>query len=156
MQYYLSYIVVVGFIGGGNQSTPEKTTDLPQVTDKHYHIMLFQVNIAWVGFELTTLVMIGTDCLGNYKFSLNIVESHVKHHKPTKPSSFSQKLLNRIEHNLTKIIRKVVNRFKQYTNGLFVILVQQIFSVSYLEYSRKTHKTEERKMLLLMKLQHYT
>ena len=31
---YFSYIVAVSFIGGGNRRNPEKTTDLPQVTDK--------------------------------------------------------------------------------------------------------------------------
>jgi hypothetical protein len=29
--------------------------------------MLYRVHLSWAGFELTTLVVIGTDCIGSYK-----------------------------------------------------------------------------------------
>ena len=38
-----------------------------QITDKLYHIILYQVHLVWEGFELPTLVIISTDCIGNCK-----------------------------------------------------------------------------------------
>ena len=45
----------------------EETINLPQVTVQLYHKMLYQVYLTMSGFELTTLVVIGTDCIGSCK-----------------------------------------------------------------------------------------
>ena len=63
-QQYFSYIVAVSFIGRGNQRKP-------QVTDKLYHIMLYTSPRS--RFELTTPVVIGTDCIGSCKSSYHTI-----------------------------------------------------------------------------------
>jgi len=50
---------------------PEKITDLSQVTDNSYQIMLY--TSAWLRFELTTSVVIGTGYIGSSKYNYHTI-----------------------------------------------------------------------------------
>ena len=65
----ISVILAVSLIGGRYRSTWRKppTCRKTQVTDKLYHIMLHRIHLSWTGFELTTLVVIGTVCICSYQ-----------------------------------------------------------------------------------------
>ena len=85
--------MVDGFNWWRKQEFQEKTTDLPQVTDKLYQMLFYRVHLIWAGFELTTLAVIDTDCIGNCKSnyiciifsrprrSLSLMGSIQLHHK---------------------------------------------------------------------------
>ena len=51
----------------------EETINLPQVTVQLYHKMLYQVYLTMSGFELTMLVVIGTDCIGSCKSNYHMI-----------------------------------------------------------------------------------
>ena len=51
----------------------EETIDLPQVTVQLYHKMLYQVYLTMSRFKLTTLVVIGTDCIDSCKSNYHMI-----------------------------------------------------------------------------------
>ena len=71
VQQCFSYTMAVNFIGGGNRRTQRK----PPTCRKSltYHIMLS--TSPWLRFELTTSVVIGTDCMGSCKSNYNTITS---------------------------------------------------------------------------------
>ena len=62
--------MAVSFIGGGNRRKP--LTCHKSLTN-FYYIMLYRVHLAIVGWELTTLVVLGTDCIGSCKSNYHMI-----------------------------------------------------------------------------------
>ena len=75
-QQYFSYIVADSFIGGGNQSTWGKIqTCCKSLTNFITYKCCIEYTSPWTGFELTTLVVIGTDCTGSCKSNYHTIKT---------------------------------------------------------------------------------
>ena len=67
----ISVISCLQFYWWRKSEDPKKTTNLSQVTDKLYHIMLYFS--PWSRFELTTSVVRGTHRIGDFKSNYHTI-----------------------------------------------------------------------------------
>ena len=73
-QQYFRYIVAVSFIGGGNRKTRENHRSTCR-NISHWQTLSHNVvyTLPWSRFELTTSVVIGTDCIGSCKSNYHTI-----------------------------------------------------------------------------------
>ena len=59
--------------------------------------MLYWVHFAWAGFELITLVVIGTDCVGSYKSNYHTITTTTAHENAAGKINTPQELFTAIQ-----------------------------------------------------------
>jgi hypothetical protein len=72
-QQYFSYIVAVSFIGRGNRSTRKKPPACHKLLTNFITECGIEYTSPWAGLELTTLVVLGTNCIGSCKFNYHTI-----------------------------------------------------------------------------------
>jgi hypothetical protein len=109
-----------------------KTTDQPQITDKVNHIMLY--TSPWAGFELTPLVVIGTDRIGNCKSNYHaITTTTAREHKW---HVAKLKLIN--------LYLNTYNNYRLQFTGFIVILIVVVIILVFLGRTGRLQPAKQR------------
>jgi hypothetical protein len=75
------------------------------------HVMLHQVHLVWAGFELTTLVVIGTDCIGIYQGRIQDFKLGGVHLKKLRRAEGGANILRYIVWKITILLQKIISLF---------------------------------------------
>jgi hypothetical protein len=104
--------------------------NLSQVTDILYHIMLCRIHHTWAGFEVTTSVVIGTDCIVRSKSIYHTIMTTPK----VKITGCTNKIRlyiymchhNPDRHDITEILLKMVLNTVNLNLTLFSLSLQAL------------------------------
>jgi hypothetical protein len=78
-----------------------------EITDKLYHIMLY--TSSWLRFDLTTLVVIGTDCIGSCKSNYYTITATTTPPPPKKFKTMDFKVSNYVLYSNFKYMLVSIN-----------------------------------------------